>query len=875
MPEPLSRAIANHTALALAVAAHALVQEDPTEGAARAATALELARSSGDREAETAALHALGFAQIELGDPRATRTLRAAVRTGERSGHLFRAALARRPLAVCLAWIGAFAAALRELELARGSLTGVELARTEVFQLAVLGLAGRAPVDLEPSQRALRTLRRAGDVLWEARLLKNRGQLLCERGDAAAAKPDLERARDLYANLGMNVGALGAEIILIRLSFLRGDIVDCLAQLDAAERRSLPARAWDVELIRAEALVAARLLPEARRALSTALALCERAGVEDYLSKGRLDVARLALLAGDFESARALATSARRSFGATGQRIYAARATGLALAAGLAAGDLRRSAMRSGRHAAATLAAAGWQPEALRVRLLVARIAVALHSLRAADHELRTCEVVRRRGTVADRIEYWHAQALLRLAKGDRRNGERALRVGLRLLDDYRAALGATELRATASRLGSDLAGAGLELALSDGNPRSVLAWAERLRAGALRLPRVNAPDDRELREQETDLRRLVAEVRRAESAGRPVRSLITRQNTLETAIRRRARIAAAAGGRPLPIPRASEVTRRLGSRVLIDYIEFDGRMYGVTLAQRRVSLHELGAAARVREELEWLRFALSQLTHGRDGPGHDAAGAGAKASAAALDELLLQPLAPMIDSTEPLVLVPTGALHAIPWSLLPSLRGRPVVVAPSVAVWMGLESRPRRRLRRAALIAGPRLRHATPEVRRLAPLYPGTAPLTGKAATTEKALRALEGAGLAHFACHGHFRADNPLFSSLELADGDLTALQLQRLRKPPSLIVLSACDLALSDQQPGDELLGIAAALLGIGTRTIVASVAAIPDATAEQIMIAFHRGLAGGAPPASALARAQADLPDAAAFVCLGAG
>jgi CHAT domain-containing protein len=87
--------------------------------------------------------------------------------------------------------------------------------------------------------------------------------------------------------------------------------------------------------------------------------------------------------------------------------------------------------------------------------------------------------------------------------------------------------------------------------------------------------------------------------------------------------------------------------------------------------------------------------------------------------------------------------------------------------------------------------------------------------------------------------------------------------------------LIVLSACDLALSDRHPGDELLGIAAALLGIGTRTIVASVAPIPDATAERIMIAFHRELAGGASPAAALASAQADLQDAAAFVCLGAG
>jgi CHAT domain-containing protein len=91
--------------------------------------------------------------------------------------------------------------------------------------------------------------------------------------------------------------------------------------------------------------------------------------------------------------------------------------------------------------------------------------------------------------------------------------------------------------------------------------------------------------------------------------------------------------------------------------------------------------------------------------------------------------------------------------------------------------------------------------------------------------------------------------------------------------------LIVLSACDLALSDRQPGDELLGIAAVLLGIGTRTIVASVAPIPDATAARLMVAFHREIAGGVSPAAALANVQADLPVRSAafagFVCLGSG
>ena len=139
--------------------------------------------------------------------------------------------------------------------------------------------------------------------------------------------------------------------------------------------------------------------------------------------------------------------------------------------------------------------------------------------------------------------------------------------------------------------------------------------------------------------------------------------------------------------------------------------------------------------------------------------------------------------------------------------------------------------------------------------------------------------MRSLDGATVAHIACHGHFRSDSPLFSALELADGPLNAYELQRLRRPPELIVLSACDLGSSDARPGDELLGFAAALIGMGTRTIVASVLPVPDAGAKRLMISLHRHLTAGERPSVALAKAQRGLtPRAdglAGFVCLGTG
>ena len=94
------------TPLALAEQAYELVQVDPGDAAKLAGRALGLARAQHEPEAEVAALHALAFARHELGDPRALRTIRAAVRVGDAYGLTRRAALARRRLALDLAGRG-------------------------------------------------------------------------------------------------------------------------------------------------------------------------------------------------------------------------------------------------------------------------------------------------------------------------------------------------------------------------------------------------------------------------------------------------------------------------------------------------------------------------------------------------------------------------------------------------------------------------------------------------------------------------------------------------------------------------------------------------------------------------------------------------
>src|SRR5580700_8488784 len=112
----MGAAVAGDDPLELAQSAFELA--DAAAAADVARRALRVARAQRSAEAEVAALHALSFAEHELGDRGAIRTIRSAVRSGERHGLTRRTALARRRLALMLADRGAVAAAIRELELA-------------------------------------------------------------------------------------------------------------------------------------------------------------------------------------------------------------------------------------------------------------------------------------------------------------------------------------------------------------------------------------------------------------------------------------------------------------------------------------------------------------------------------------------------------------------------------------------------------------------------------------------------------------------------------------------------------------------------------------------------------------------------------------
>jgi CHAT domain-containing protein len=114
------------------------------------------------------------------------------------------------------------------------------------------------------------------------------------------------------------------------------------------------------------------------------------------------------------------------------------------------------------------------------------------------------------------------------------------------------------------------------------------------------------------------------------------------------------------------------------------------------------------------------------------------------------------------------------------------------------------------------------------------------------------------------HLASHGSFRQDNPLFSSLQLADGWLTVRDVYRLDLACcELVTLSACETGVSAVAPGDEWIGLARGFFSAGSPSLLVSKWVVDDEATAALMIDFYSHLRDGAGPAAALRYAQRRL------------
>ena len=838
------------------------VQDHPQ--AARDGAASLVAREGLDQEAATVAWWAVGLAARQLNDLEGADTsMRTAMRIASEAGLTRRVGQIRSSHALVLFYTGETQAAMEQTESAMAELSGPDLARNEMQLGLILQRLGRLDEALLRYRSALAGLRRGGDRLAEARLLSNRGVLHGYRGEIDLGVSDLETARQIGDDLGQKLIVAASAHNLGFLEGRRGDVPAALAWFDRAEAayEALGRPPGMVEVLwanRGELLLATGLYSEAEQAVSAAISGLEKTDNKTDLSETRLLAAEVALAARRPEEALEAATAAASEFAEQDRHAWRILAEYGLLRAHFEAKTPDRATARDAARLADGLAEIGLYSESLHCRLLAGRIAMRDGALDEARRHLGAASGARRRGTSVDRAKAWHAEALLRQAEGNTAGSTRAIEAGFKAIRDYRLTLGATDLRSHAATHGLDLAILAIEQGIASGSAWRVLRAVESWRAESSQVASVRPPSDPELTRLLSELRRISAEIREAAMTGGTTQPLFLQEARIENQIKALSRSLRGSGQVRATLPTNREdIVDLLGERRLISYFRHHGDIHAVTVHRGSIGLERLVEAGRAAQEVSSLLFSLTRLAHGAGSARSlEAAALGIDNSLQLLRQWLLEPLT---SNGEEITVVPTAALHRLPWPALDP--GRILTVVPSLESWVVASSRIAR-LRSnptAALVAGPDLPGAVQEVSRIARLYETHRRRTGRNARAELVLGDIEGSDVAHLAAHGTFRHDNPSFSSLQMHDGPLTVYDFERIKTPPTVMVLSSCDTAVTKVVAGDELLGLSSALIGIGVSSLVAPVVPIDDEAATDLMVAVHRGLVGGDPTAVALAKA----------------
>jgi tetratricopeptide (TPR) repeat protein len=822
--------------------------------AAALARAREILLSDADELSASYAHQAAGIVLRDRGElPAALRELRAAIRCAQRSGRPEREVDIRATLGAALVMAGRSRQGLEELDAAAASAHGELLAKIRLRRAHVLFLVGRCDEALVDLHRGLTVVRRSGDLLWQARILNNRCLVHLAVGDLRRADADATAAESLFDRLGQGLESVQACHNRAIVASGRGDLPGALRLLDLAESRYRTLDVFEPDLVmdRGQVLLAAGLATDAVEAAVDALA--EHCLQPVKRAELLFFAAKAALAAGQPGPAREWAQEATRLLHIQQRAGWEARARLLSYQARYLSGDRTEHLLTSLLDIAPRLADLHVE-EASLAYLLAGRlaryrghddIAVANFGMAAAN---------RRAGSPLTRATGWLAVAMQASASGN--TGRRLLQAcarGLDALDEHRLVFGAAELRAIATSHGRDLATLAIDAAAASGSPRSMLQWTERWRATSLAEPSVRTTDDPELQQQIAALRDTTRRLDELNSRGASTSAVRQQRRGYEAAVwRRRLRVSGHFG---LP-PRLDidEVCASLGTSRLITLVEAGGALHTLTVADGRVRKHRIGSLDEALRELKFARFALRRAAHARAAPAPDLADR--------LQRVLLGPAVRLLDGG-PVVIVPPAVLHQVPWGLLPALEDAVLSVSPSVTMWLRARAAAARppRDRRVCLVLGPELGQGRSEISSLATLHEAAAVLGleqgADPATVERVLSSMSGAWLAHIVAHGCFRADSPLFSSLDVDDGPLFVHDLERLDSPPLRVVLSACDSGVATPVGADELLGLVSGLLGVGTAGVLASVVPVNDEASVPFMVTVHQALIDGkAMPEAAL-------------------
>jgi len=757
---------------------------------------------------------------------------------------------------------------------------------------------GRDAESLDAYARALDAFRKAGDLDAAAVVEFNRANVFAERSDLVEAGRGYRRALRHYRSRGERLRESQCRYQLAYLAFLAGRYSEALRELDrvrATDRELGDERhAALCSLDEAELLLSLNAWEEARdRALEARSHLTEL-GLAQEAVKAALWVGLGALHLMRWREAAERLGEAEAGFRREGNEVLAALAT-------LYRAEL---ALRRGRPAEAVDAAHA-ALETFDARALVAKAAYARVVAGRALAALGRHAFARGQALAAlDGLERspspdvaWRAHALLAELAENAGPRRRHLRAAIGDAERLRARIVPDELQASFQRdkiaLYESLAVTLLYGEEDHADPEAAFEVVESAKARVLgdRLAGLAAADlvapsaeaaagpdrGRTLRrriEELDHLRRRLNEAEREEasrSAAEPIREEIARREAELALLHRRLQLDRAAGK-----PRIEAATERRRAprdtlaalvpilapgETVVSYAFLQGALHAFVIDREGLRWAPMIAAkGEVDEALAAWIFLTGKTALGSEYlQAHaDALRTGELHALGRLHALVWEPLEPLLAGRGAIVVIPSGPLFYLPFHALWDGRShlierRGLSIAPSARALIALH-RVHRDDRRTArevrpLVLGyeveglPAISREVTAVRRQ---LPHARVLTGSSATRAALRRHGTGAPILHLAAHAEFRGDNPLLSSIELADGQLTFYDLFDLELDADLAVLSGCQTGRHGVLEGDELMGLARGFQYAGVRALVASLWPVEDAATARFMDRFYARL-----------------------------
>ena len=217
--------------------------------------------------------------------------------------------------------------------------------------------------------------------------------------------------------------------------------------------------------------------------------------------------------------------------------------------------------------------------------------------------------------------------------------------------------------------------------------------------------------------------------------------------------------------------------------------------------------------------------------------------------------------LGPLDDGirTDRLIIVPHGALHKVPFAALNDgkqflVDKYALSVAPSSTVLDYVVKKRNRNLGRFLAFSNPEtdyvpLGFAEIEVSSISDLFLINEIYSRGEATEGRAKGRTSSPDIIHFACHGEFNDKQPMQSGLLLSkdadnDGYLQVHEIFGLDlRNANLVVLSACETALSKIYGGDDLVGLSRGFIYAGTPSLLATLWEVDDRSTAILMKEFY--------------------------------